>query len=279
MTRVAAYVLRGNSLAERAVPLMVQGAQTFADCVDTYTDRDFVPDHVNRYDAAVFWGYVTTCQNIMAGYRDAGKAAVYLDLPYWKRPDHCKVSVNSRHPTAYFSKYKHDSVRRENFVGYIAPYRKGSSILIAGMGSKAAWAEKLEPVNSWETRAVEEIKKHTDRPIIFRPKPSSSVIKPIPGTIFSPPEEVLGIPLAKANIIVTHHSNVGVDGLIDGVPVYSEQGVASVMGIKDLSSIESPFYPANREQWLNDVSYCQWSHKEMRSGACWNHLKAEGLIK
>ena len=143
------------------------------------------------------------------------------------------------------------------------------------MGAKSAWAEKIEPLNRWETEAVAEIKKYTDRPIVFRPKTPD--VPRIEGTTYDSGVP-LGVALGSANVVVTHHSNVGVDGLIDGAPVFSTIGVASVMGLQDLSRIENPYYPENREQWLNDVSYCQWSVTELRSGVCWQHLRDEGLI-
>lgn len=275
MLRVAAYVLNGNGLAEKTVPMLAEGAKCAGETVIRFTDRQYTDQHPADFDAAIFWGYVNSCQAIMRGYRGAGKAAVYLDLAYWDRQNCYKVSVNSRHPVEYFQLYKHDDSRRKKFVKELLPYRQRDNILVAGMGSKAAWAEKLEPLNSWETNAIAEIKRHTDRPIHFRPKTPDA--PPIPGSTYSPGIP-LSVALASANVVVTHHSNVAVDGLINGAPAFAFAGVSSVIGLQDLSKIETPLYSDHREQWLNDVAYCQWSIKELRDGTCWNHLKSEGII-
>jgi hypothetical protein len=274
--KVAAYTLRGNGLAERVVPYMVQGARAIGFTVDTFSDTAFCPAHLEEYDVAVFWGYVETCQAIMAGYRDAGKAAVYLDLGYWRRDEYFKVSVNDRHPTAYFQIVQHNSERRSRFVDRIAPYRVREHILLAGMPVKAAWAEKLEPTGSWELAAVAELRKHTDKPIIYRPKPTWRG-PAIPGTIYTTFPD-LAVELAKSYCVVTHHSNVAVDGLQEGLAVFATKGVASVMGTSDLSKINDPLYPDEREQFFNDVSYCQWSVAEMKNGTAWCHLLGEELI-
>lgn len=277
MTKVAAYTLVGNHHAQRTVPLLAAGATLCGDQVDNYIDAQYIPDHVQQYDAAIFWGYVTTCQNIMNGFRDAGKAAVYLDLAYWQRDHYFKVSVNDRHPTQYFQKRNHDSRRRVMVSPELGDWKCGNHILLAGMGAKAAWAEKCEPVESWERTMVQIIKDYTNRPIIYRPKPSWSGAKPIPGTIFSSRKDPL--PLKGCHAVVTHHSNVAVDGLVYGVPVFTHYGVASSLGSGGVWRIEKPYYSEDREQWLNDVAYCQWSETELKDGTCWRHLKEEGLVK
>jgi hypothetical protein len=38
-----------------------------------------------------------------------------------------------------------------------------------------------------------------------------------------------------------------------------------------LVKIESPEMP-DRDQWLSDLAYCQWTPAEMRSGVVWKHL-------
>lgn len=279
MAKVAAYILQGNSLARLVVPPMARGAVAAGDDVTIMKDTDYTTDHPGIYDAAIFWGFVETCQAIMSGYNVAGKAAVYLDLAYWHRNTHYKVSVGARHPTKYFQKVQHPNDRWLRVGGGYRNYRGrddgATKILIAGMSAKAAWAEKCEPVESWERNAVAELHKYTDKAIVYRPKPSWSGAKPIPGAEFNKG------PLSFDNIhaVVTHHSNVAVEGLVAGIPAFVWDGVAVPMGLQDLSKIETPYYPRNRELWLHNVAYCQWTLEEMGNGTCWRHLKSEGLVK
>jgi hypothetical protein len=276
--KVVAYILPPNSLSKRVVPFMVAGAKAVGDSVTVMQDTEYTPLHADIYDVAVFWGYVETLQNAMKGFTEAGKKVVYLDLAYWERGTHYKVSLNARHPTAYFRDRPHDDTRRKRFGVEISPYmRKGQHILVAGLSQKAAWAEKEGPWGEYEAKAVEELQRYTQRPIIYRAK-TSGTAAPIPGTRYSNLAEPLMPLLRDAWAVVTRHSNVAVDGLVIGVPAFAWYGVASVMAARDLAMIEKPYYPEGREQWLNDISYCQWSEDEMKDGTCWRHLKHEGLL-
>lgn len=274
--RVGVYEVHGNGGATRTCPAMARGAEACGETVVYRTDKQYNgPD----CDVAVFWGFVQTCQDIMKGYRNAGKPVVYLDSGYFNRNTHFKVSVNGRHPTSYFQKVKHDSTRRVLYPRIQPWHLRGKYVLVAGMSAKAAWAEKCEPAESWERAAIVQLQKYTDRQIMYRPKPSWSGATRIKGAIFSGPSRSLEVELADAWAVVTHHSNVASDGLVAGVPAFVWHGVAAPLGLHDLAKIEWPYYPEEREQWLNDLSYCQWSTDEMRSGQCWRHLKSEGLLE
>lgn len=275
MATVAIYELEGNGGARITCPLMMHGAQA---CGDKVTYLRASTYRSPECDIAVLWGYVESCQKIINDYVATGRKAVYLDMAYWQRRESYKVCVNARHPNAYFQKVKHGPQRRLQLGVVPRPFAKqGELILLAGMGAKSAWAEHQEPVESWERATVNELRALTDRKIVYRPKPSWAGASSIKGTRFSPPSEALEPLLAASWAVVTHHSNVAIDGLVSGVPAFVWYGAAVPMGLQDLAKIETPLYP-DREQWLNDLAYCQWSKEELRNGSCWRHLKMEGLI-
>jgi hypothetical protein len=235
------------------------------------------------YDAAIFYGLRGNLPKALKDYPAAGKAAIYVDLGYWGRlqggrlSGFHKISLNSRHPTAYFRRHRHANDRSLALGIRPAPWRSGRHILIAGMGDKAAVTEGYA-AEQWEREAIAELRRHTDRPIVYRPKPSWRGAKPIEGAAYSPPTQPLEEVFRNCHAVVTHHSNVAVDALVAGIPVFSMEGVASPMGMPSLDMIESPLFPEDREQWIADLAYTQWTVDEIRSGAPWRHLKCEGLI-
>ena len=79
--------------------------------------------------------------------------------------------------------------------------------------------------------------------------------------------------------LVTHHSNAAVDALAAGIPVFCEDGAASLLSMPRLADIENPPLPEGRAQFFADLAYCQWSVPEMASGACWDYLIGEHLSK
>ena len=234
-------------------------------------------------DVAVFYGLAGNLKRVFRDYPAAGKTAVYIDLGYWGRKPprlkfggHHKISVNSRHPTAYFQRFKHDDSRIRVFGITPGPWHSGSSVLVAGMGPKAAIAEGMQ-FQQWDRASIADIKRSTKLPIIYRPKPSGPS-RPIHGTILSSRDESLDAVLAISHAVVTHHSNVAVDALVAGVPVFCVEGVAAPMAFRDFSMIDNPPKPEGREQLLADIAWCQWSVEEMGQGLPWRHLKNEGVV-
>jgi hypothetical protein len=238
-----------------------------------------------RSRIAVFYGLHGNLAAALRAQRQEGGIAVYIDLGYWGRriddnryTGFHKVVVNARHPTAYLDARRHDGSRAAALGVKPKPWRKsGRRILLAGMGPKAAEAEGMKPLD-WERRAIETLRGHTDRPIVFRPKPNVAHAFPLDGADYSPPEQTLEDALADCHAVVAHHSNVCVDGLVDGIPAFCVEGAALPMGSSDLSTIESPARPGSRRQWVADLAWTQWSVAEMAEGLPWRHLKDEGLV-
>lgn len=233
-------------------------------------------------DYAVHYGFADKLRNVYNVYREYS-TVVYLDLGYWQRrirsryDGYYKFVINGRHPTGYFQNVKHSASRFNQLNVKIEDWRKGAeNIIIAGLSEKAARAEGLDH-QAWERQAYATLKRHTDRPIIYRPKPNCCRSRPIKGAGFdkkSTPQQLF----ANAHAVVARHSNMAVEALCAGVPVFVEAGVALPMAKTNLVRIESPLYPKERLQWASDIAWTQFRLDEMKSGLPFEHLKEEGLI-
>ena len=278
---VGVYLLRGNGRSQRIGERMAAGIRRAGDKVTIRTDGEY---RGPREAVAVFYGFEKNTPTIMEEMKAAGRKAVYLDLGYWGRREggrfagYHKIAINDRHPTNYFQNTAHSDDRVARFNLQVRPWQSGGGhILVAGMSDRAAASLGMQP-EEWERWAIAEARKHTDRQIIYRPKPSWRTAKPILGVGFSHQKEPLENALAGCHAVVTHHSNVAVDAMVAGIPAFCWAGVAQPMTSQDLSQIEAPAYPDDREQWLADVAYCQWNGAEMENGKPWRHLKGEGLV-
>lgn len=215
-------------------------------------------------------------------YRAIGANYLYVDLGYWKRRAFRgdfgglhKVVCNARHATKYFQRNRPADRLAE--APQIAPWQTGGRhILLAGLSGKGAQSVGERPFE-WERRTIAHLQNLTDRPIIYRPKPSWRDARPIQGVRYSPPDQPLEDALAAAHAVVTHYSNVGLDALWAGIPVCVEDGLATAMATP-LSQIETPQRPEGREQFLADVSYCQFSRAEIVSGMMFQQFLDDGLI-
>lgn len=279
--KVNIYLLKCCERARRVTDAIRQG-------IARYEDVRIVPEIEYREpsaDVAVFYGFERQLPKVMADYKAIGRNVVYIDLGYWGRKTkqdrfggYHKLSINDRHPTAYFDKRKHDGSRAQRFGMAIKAWRNGGRhIVLAGMGDKAARVQGYAPCE-WERGAIAELRKYTDRPIVYRPKPSWKDARPLEGTEFNVPITSIESVLHHCHALVTHHSNAGVDAAVHGVPVFTVEGVASRIGTSDLSRIEDPVMPVHREQWINDIAWTQWNAAEMQDGSAWRHLRDEGLV-
>ncbi len=233
-------------------------------------------------DYAVFYGLACGLDRVFEDYKKQA-TAVYIDLGYWHRrlggryEGYHKVIVNSRHPTEYFQARKHDPKRFKQLGLTLAPWRPpGSHILLAGMSEKAALAEGLD-AQAWERNALASIKATTDIPVVYRPKPNCRQSRPLTGARFDRQSSLTAM-FNDCHAVVARQSNTSVDALLAGVPVFCEHGVASAMAQNDLSLIETPSYPDGRQQWAEDVAWCQFTPAEIAAGIPFRHLKDEGLL-
>lgn len=256
--------------------------------IDESLWSEYQRQHVDLPTVAVFYGLEGNIPEIFRHYRDTQRAAVYIDLGYWGRREggrftgFHKVVVNARHPTAYFRARRPGLPSRfDRFRIHPAParYNVQGLILLAGMGDKGALAEGYQP-ESWERDTLERIRDICERPVMYRPKPSWKTARPIPGTIHSPRDR--DIPWPQISAVVTHHSNVAVEALLEGIPTVCAGGVARQFSwsIEDLAGGNPAPLPSIEERlaWCEDIAYTQWSVAEMASGACWRHLLDEELI-
>lgn len=236
-------------------------------------------------DIAVFYGLEGSLPKIFRDYREKAKAA-YVDLGYWKRKEpkarfdgYHKIVINDRHPTAYFQQRQHDDSRSRFMDVEIKPWRSGGDghILIAGMGDKAAEAEGYEP-EQWERWAIKKLRVITNRHLVYRPKPSWKRARPIAGVGYSPKTTELIHSLRNCHAVFTHHSNVAVEAICMGIPAWCWKGVAVPFASQDFTQLKRPVMRDDRQQWINDIAWCQWNTAEMRSGLAWMHLQEEGLV-
>jgi hypothetical protein len=279
--RVAVMQIAGSRRSQAVCDAFMKGIRGHGDSPFRMEESAYATP---AWDAAVFYGLRGNLPRVLREFPEAGKKAVYIDLGYWGRVlprrfnGYHKVSINDRHPTAYFRKHRHPNDRILKLGIRPLPWKKGGrKILVLGMGDKAAGVEGFQ-VEQWERETIAELAKHTDRPIVYRPKPSWSGAKRIEGAEYSSPETSLEEAFRDCHAVVTHHSNAAVDALVYGLPAFCEQGVAAPLSLQDLSRIESPLYPADREEWISDISYCQWTLDEIGLGLPWRHFKNEGLI-
>ena len=73
---------------------------------------------------------------------------------------------------------------------------------------------------------------------------------------------------------MTCASNAAVEALLSGVPVFCTGPCAAYrMGKPDVTEIETPALPDDRERWARVLAANQWTLDEMADGTCWRELQ------
>lgn len=142
----------------------------------------------------------------------------------------------------------------------MAPWRKnGTHVLLAMPGGDFGTAIGLS-MNAWEQTIRARVREYTDRPIVVRDR----------GT-----KTTLDAHLADCWALVTHSSNVAVEAVHAGVPVFVEPTSAAVpVGNLDLAMIEQPAMPDCRDGWWASLMSQQFTPAEMASGLAYKTLGA-----
>lgn len=279
--KVAVYFAPGNARSKLVGEAMARGMQAIGQPYELRSSRLYNgrPD----CDVILFYGLSDGLRRIFDDYRGAGRKALYVDLGYWGRrkrtrwDGYHKIALNDRHPTRYFQDKRHDAARFNDLGITIQPWRpEGRHIIVAGMSAKAAAAEGLQ-AETWEKAAIAKLRSLTRRPIIYRPKPNWPGARRISGASMDC-ETPLEIALRDCHAVVARHSNVAVDALVAGVPVFCDAGVASVLGSGRLANIETPLMPKGRAQWAYDLAHVQYTMDEMANGVMWRYLESDGLL-
>jgi len=123
--------------------------------------------------------------------------------------------------------------------------------------------------DQWLSDTLDVLRRHTDRELRVRVKMSWQEVK-------TPTICPLADDLRDAWALVTHSSNAAVEAGLAGVPVFvTAQCGASRIALTDLTRIEDPAMPDDREEWAAVLAANQWTLAEMREGLCWRMLKEQ----
>jgi hypothetical protein len=155
---------------------------------------------------------------------------------------------------------------------------EGCYILYAGSSNKYNIFMDLDEPTTYAENIVQELRKHTDRPIIYRPKPSWDDRKPIPQTIYMGGRKTKFHTLLKKDIyaLITHSSNAALEANFYGIPtIVLGEGIARPVSSTSIKDINNLYRPSLEEKHSlgRSLSYFQWKLEEIAAGDMWQNLK------
>ena len=174
------------------------------------------------------------------------------------------------------------------------PWRKSNKNdpILFVLQPKDNWSmNELDPIE-WFMGVYEKLRPITDRPFLVRPHPNHMAniesriaefpkdCKVIIGQKFFNGDEKkyyrfnFQEAIANCHAVVTHNSTASIDSCVRGIPTFVTSNLAICWNVanKDLNNIETPEFP-NRDQWVFDIGYKQWTEKEIKDGTVFKRFK------
>lgn len=140
--------------------------------------------------------------------------------------------------------------------------RSGSKVLVV-LPTEKPFQYYGESRSQWIKNITRTLKKHTDRPIVFREKASRG--ERTNDTIYHALAD-------DVYALVTYQSIAAVEAIQFGIPAFAlAPTAADPVGNKDLTQIENPHMPDESlvYRWLCSIAYSQFSLNEIITGHAW----------
>lgn len=274
--KIGVFFPNENEMHLDTLKSFARGLSSYGEDVRPLSIHEYRPE----YDVAVIFGVGKKNvpisyprQKVLDGQKSIGKQTIVLERGYIKRDEYFAVGLNGLNGRAKFSHFNHRPDRFHKLKVDLFPWRDdGEHIVLVGQVPSDASVQNVDIID-WCAYQANLLQQHTNRKIIFRPHPLAVNQTPmIFGTSYS--TKPLLEDLENAWAVCTFNSNVGVDAILNGVPVFASDEGSMVWDIanKDIGYLGYPDLP-DRDQWAANIAYCQWNHKEMMSGEAWQHIR------
>ena len=260
----------------------LNSAPVFSAFEKSLRDRNYSVEY-NSMDAdvAVIWsvlwhGRMQRNKAVWEKFRSENKNVIVLEVGGIKRGTTWKVGLNGINRDAYFGPSDNDNTRAEHLGLRLSNWRKsGDYILICGQHDKSLQWQNQPRMSNWFLQTYDEIRKHTDRPIVFRPHPRCRLEHIESGLKYVYRQDPVHIggtyddfDMGFDNVFCTisWSSNPGIHSVINGVPAFvGPSSLAYPVAGHHLQHIEHPQTP-DRTQWLNDYAWTEYTLEEIELG-------------
>lgn len=261
------------------------GVEKRGDTIDTKSAT--VYDGETDADVAVCWGIGPKTRRVLDAYRAEGKHVIILDKGMIRPRNRSKwrrVYIDEGTPLAYMNRIPNRPIERWKArkvpIGRRGTPGENAPVLVTLNSQKHHdfWFPG-EDAHEYAEWLVGEIRKRTDRPIIYRPKYKGYPSRPIEGTTLSEPPEMLEEVLkGEIHCLVTHTSACGVLAALKGIPVIAlGPSAMHQVAAKSLDKITDISPPGIKkvQMWARQLAWCEWTLDEMQKGSAWRFIRDE----
>ena len=238
---------------------------------------------IHDSDCHVIWsvlfnGRMAPNQHIWKSAKKHRKPVIVLEVGGINRGKTWKVGLNGINRDAYVGDTGNDATRAQTLGLEFKPWKeKGEYILICGQHDKSLQWQNMPRMSYWVMDTIDTIQQHTDMPIIFRPHPRcklEAIEHQYKNVYRDEPRHIEGtyddfnLSFNRVHAVISHSSNPGPQAVLNGVPAFVSPSSLAYDAANDLDflhDIENPYKP-DRQQWLNDYAWTEFTVEEIADG-------------
>ena len=207
---------------------------------------------------------------------------------YWLRYSYDGIFANTGEYCNQTPDLNRWNLIRTHYHLELKPWRQSGNHILICLQRDGGWSMAGWDVVDWALKTIVEIRKYSDRVIRVRPHPGDKravkycdrLLKLCQGRRLTQIEisqstTSLMQDFENCWAVVNHNSSPGVAAVIEGIPVIltdpdrSQARDVATQGLHRIENLDMP----NRDSWIQRISQFHWSHAELQSGECWDHMK------
>jgi hypothetical protein len=237
-------------------------------------------------NAAIIWsvlwsGRMAANQAVWSHYKAMGKPVIVVDIGTLYRGETWKIAVNSITAAGYYGHTERLDWNRPKKLGISLALNlsRNPQIIIAAQHKKSLQVAELVSMEGWILAQLDNIRAVTDRPIVIRPHPRSSLDRTqFQNVTIEQPKKITSTydsyNLAfDCHAIVNYNSGPGIQAALAGTrPVVDSSSLAHPVSIP-IVDIEKP-YDQDRDQWLVEICHTEYTLEEIKQGLWLKRLSA-----
>lgn len=236
-------------------------------------------------DAAVIWsvlwhGRMAPNQAVYQHYRSQNRPVIVIEVGSLYRGNTWKIAVNHVNATGYYGHLDNldwDRPRKLK-ISLATQVVTRPEIVIATQHQRSLLVQPIAPVEQWVRDQIQLIRNNSDRPIVVRPHPRSSLNIPnLPaGVTLQRPSRVTGTYDSydmhyDCHAVVNYNSGPGIQAAVAGVrPVVDTSSLAYPVAV-GYADLEQP-YQVDRDLWLTQLCHTEYTTQEIRQGLWLNRI-------
>ena len=220
-------------------------------CNTELLDTNNIPD-IKDWETSIVWGILRGSDQIIKQSANKGLDWYHIDHAYVER-GHDKNNYRLTNRFINSTQMREaDDKRNKKFEYELKKWTKGGGHILVCPPSDAI--KKFMGVHNWMEDVLKQLRLYTDREIRIRDKKNALLSG-----------RTLAEDLSNCHAVVTHLSNIAVDAVLMGIPVFvNNLSAAWHVSSGELENIENPNYP-DRELWINNLLYQQYRYKHYYS--------------